>query len=55
MDGDELLADILEFHDYPIRRFPIALWTRMKYELENYLVISYSQIPKLFQSESKRL
>ena len=35
---DELLADILEFHDYPVRRFPIALWTRMKYELENYLV-----------------
>ena len=34
---DDLLYEIFEYHEPPIRRFPIALWKRIKIKMENYL------------------
>ena len=35
---DDLLQNVFEFHSPPIRRFPIALWARIKHVLKEYLV-----------------
>ena len=35
---DEVLYDIFEFHAPPIRKLPIALWSRIKYDLRGYMV-----------------
>ena len=34
---DELLNHIFEFHLPPIRKFPISLWNRIKYRLNDYI------------------
>ena len=35
---DDVLYDIFKFHAPPIRRLPSALWSRIKYDLDEYLV-----------------
>ena len=35
---DDLLTQIFEFHSPPLRRFPIALWFRIKHVMKEYLV-----------------
>ena len=35
---DEVLYDIFEFHAPPIRKLPIALWSRIKNDLKEYMV-----------------
>ena len=35
---DDLLTTIFEFHSPPIRRFPMALWARLKHSLIEYMV-----------------
>ena len=35
---DDVLYDIFEFHEPPVRRLPSALWSRIKYDLTGYLV-----------------
>lgn len=35
---DNLLMNIFEYHSPPIRRFPIVLWTRIKFNLSEYIV-----------------
>jgi hypothetical protein len=35
---DDVLYDIFEFHAPPIRRLPIALWSRIKNDLKEYMV-----------------
>ncbi len=35
---DDVLYDVFEFHAPPIRKIPLALWSRIKYDLNNYLV-----------------
>ena len=34
---DEVLSSIYIFHHPPVRRFPMALWYRIKYELKEFL------------------
>ena len=34
---DEVLSSIFIFHHPPVRRFPMALWYRIKYELKEFL------------------
>lgn len=34
---DELLYELFEYHEPPIRRFPLALWNRIKTRIEVYL------------------
>ena len=34
---DELLEKIFQYHEPPIRRFPITLWSRIRYDLNEYL------------------
>lgn len=34
---DELLYELFEYHEPPIRRFPLALWNRIKSRIEVYL------------------
>ena len=36
---DDLLMDIFQYHEPPQRRFPIALWTRFRHEIKEYLTI----------------
>jgi hypothetical protein len=35
---DDVLYDVFEFHAPPIRKIPLALWSRIKYDLKDYLV-----------------
>lgn len=35
---DDLLINVFEYHAPPIRRFPLAIWTRIKHELKEYFV-----------------
>ena len=35
---DDVLYDIFEFHAPPVRKLPIALWSRIKHDLKSYLV-----------------
>jgi hypothetical protein len=35
---DEVLYDIFEFHSPPVRKLPSALWTRIKHDLQAYMV-----------------
>ena len=35
---DEVLYDIFEFHSPPVRKLPSALWTRIKHDLQAYIV-----------------
>lgn len=35
---DDVLYDIFEFHAPPIRKLPIALWSRIKHDLKGYMV-----------------
>jgi len=35
---DDVLYDIFEFHAPPIRKLPVALWSRIKYDLRGYMV-----------------
>ena len=35
---DDVLYSIFEYHAPPVRRFPIALWARIKHDLEEYMV-----------------
>lgn len=35
---DEVLYEVFEFHAPPIRRLPVALWSRIKFDLKNYMV-----------------
>jgi hypothetical protein len=35
---DEVLFDVFEFHAPPIRKLPAALWSRIKHELNGYMV-----------------
>jgi hypothetical protein len=35
---DDVLYDIFEFHAPPIRKLPVALWSRIKHDLKAYLV-----------------
>lgn len=35
---DEVLYDIFEFHAPPVRKLPVALWSRIKYDLKGYMV-----------------
>jgi hypothetical protein len=34
---DDVLTSVFEYHHPPVRRFPIALWVRIKYELKDYI------------------
>lgn len=34
---DELLYELFEYHEPPLRRFPLALWNRVKSRIEMYL------------------
>jgi len=34
---DDLLISIFQYHEAPERMFPIALWTRFKHEIRDYL------------------
>ena len=34
---DKVLESIFIHHHPPVRRFPMALWYRMKYELKDYI------------------
>jgi hypothetical protein len=34
---DDVLTSVFEYHHPPVRRFPIALWMRIKYELKDYI------------------
>jgi hypothetical protein len=34
---DDVLTSVFEFHHPSVRRFPIALWVRIKYELKDYI------------------
>ena len=34
---DEVLTSVFKHHHPPIRRFPLALWLRIKYELKDYI------------------
>lgn len=34
---DEVLTSVFEYHEPKLRRFPLALWIRIKYDLKNYL------------------
>ena len=34
---DQVLQDVFQYHEPPIRRFPLALWTRIKHDLSEYL------------------
>jgi hypothetical protein len=34
---DELLETIFQYHEPPLRRFPITLWSRIRYDLNEYL------------------
>ena len=34
---DDVLTSVLQYHHPPVRRFPIALWLRIKYEIKDYL------------------
>jgi len=35
---DDVLFEIFEFHEPPVRRFPVALWARIKNDLKEYMV-----------------
>ena len=35
---DSLLENLFEYHSPPIRRFPLALWTKIKYKLDEFIV-----------------
>jgi hypothetical protein len=35
---DDVLYDVFEFHSPPIRKLPLALWTRIKHDLSPYMV-----------------
>ena len=35
---DDVLYVVFEFHEPPIRKFPIALWARIKHDLKEYMV-----------------
>ena len=35
---DDVLYSIFEYHAPPVRRFPIALWARIKHDLEEHMV-----------------
>ncbi len=35
---DDVLYDIFEFHAPPIRKLPLALWSRIKHDLKSYIV-----------------
>lgn len=35
---DDVLYDIFEFHAPPVRRLPVALWSRIKHDLAGYMV-----------------
>jgi hypothetical protein len=35
---DELLTSIFQFHEIFLRRFPIVLWLRIKYDLRNFFI-----------------
>jgi hypothetical protein len=35
---DDVLYDIFEFHAPPIRKLPVALWSRIKHDLKSYIV-----------------
>jgi len=35
---DDVLYEIFEFHAPPIRKLPVALWSRIKYDLRGYMV-----------------
>ena len=35
---DEVPIDIFKFHAPPIRKLPVALWSRIKYDLRGYMV-----------------
>jgi hypothetical protein len=34
---DDVLTSVFEYHHPSVRRFPIALWVRIKYELKDYI------------------
>ena len=34
---DEVLTNINQYHEAPIRRFPLSLWIRIKHDLKDYL------------------
>lgn len=34
---DDLLVNIFQYHESPIRRFPISLWSRIRFDLNEYL------------------
>ena len=34
---DDLLTSVFQFHHPPLRKFPIALWLNIKYELKEYI------------------
>ena len=35
---DEVLIEVFDFSEPPIRRFPVVLWARIHYLLDSYLV-----------------
>ncbi len=35
---DEVLSAIFKFHEMLLRRFPIVLWLRIKYDLRNFFI-----------------
>lgn len=35
---DDVLYDIFEFHAPPVRKLPVALWSRIKHDLKGYMV-----------------
>lgn len=35
---DDVLFEVFEFHEPPVRRFPVALWARIKNDLREYMV-----------------
>ena len=34
---DDVLTSVFQYHHPPLRRFPLALWIRIKYELRDYI------------------
>jgi hypothetical protein len=35
---DDVLYDVFEFHAPPLRKLPVALWSRIKHDLKGYMV-----------------